>query len=377
MRGTVSLLYVEDDIATRELVTNILELNDYNCIVAENGRQGLELYRRHTPEIVLSDIMMPDMNGLEMARAIRTDFPEALFIFMTALGESKFILEAIDIGVTQYVVKPVDLPKLLAAVSHCAAIISLKAEARRIKQFEAIGILAGGLAHDYNNLLQAVMGCVSVAKSCAEADSEAYTHLTMAESVANDAREISQRLQIFSGGGGGPMQKMSLEPLIISGVRAALGGAAVTPVFDLPPDLPQVMVDMTHVQLVITHLTVNAVEAMPQGGMLQVAARVMSISHESGLPLPPGDYVHITFSDTGSGIPPENLSKIFDPYFTTKKMGVNKGQGLGLSVCHSVIRKHGGLVSANNSSDAGATFDIWLPVADETGKENSGVGHQK
>lgn len=365
MRGTVSLLYVEDDTATRELVTNILELNDYNCIVAENGRQGLELYRRHAPEIVLSDIMMPDMNGLEMARAIRTDFPETQFIFMTALGESKFILEAIDIGVTQYVVKPVEMPKLLAAISHCAAIISLKAEARRTKLLEAIGILAGGLAHDYNNLLQAVMGCVFVAKSCVETDSEAYTHLSMAESVANNAREISQRLLMFSeGGGSGPMQKMSLEPLIISGVRAALGGAAVTPLFDLPPDLPQVMVDMTHMQLVITHLTVNAVEAMPQGGMLQVTAGVMRISHESGLPLPPGDYVHITFSDTGSGIPPENLSKIFDPYFTTKKMGVNKGQGLGLSVCHSVIRKHGGLISANNSSDAGATFDIWLPVAD-------------
>jgi signal transduction histidine kinase len=368
MHGTVSLLYVEDEPATRELVTKMMELKGFNCIVAENGQQGLELYRRHTPEIVLSDIMMPSMDGLEMARAIRKDFPEAQFIFMTALGESKFILEAIDIGVTQYVVKPVEMPKLLAAVSHCAAIISLKAAALRAKQLEAISILAGGLAHDYNNLLQAVMGCVSVAKSCLETDSEAYTHLNMAENVSNDAREISRRLQIFSGGGSDQMQKMSLTPLIISGVRDALSGAGITPVFDLPPDIPQVMLDMTHMQLVITNLTVNAVEAMPQGGMLQVAADVKSISQYSGLPLPPGDYVHITFSDTGIGIPPENLSKIFDPYFTTKKMGVNKGQGLGLSVCHSVIRKHGGLISANNSSDTGATFNIWLPVADETRK---------
>lgn len=367
MQGTVSLLYVEDDPPTRKLVTTMLELNGYNCFVAENGRQGLELYRRHTPEIVLSDIMMPDMNGLEMARAIRKDFSEAQFIFMTALGESKFILEAIDIGVTQYVVKPVAIPKLLEAISHCAAIINLKAEARRVKQLEAIGILAGGLAHDYNNLLQAVMGCVSVAKSCVEKDSEAYTHLAMAESVSNNAREISQRLLIFSGGGSGLMQKMSLAPVITTGVRGALGEAAVTPVFDLPPDLPPLLQDMTHMQLVIANLTVNAVEAMPQGGMLQVAAGVESISRESGLPLPPGDYVHITFSDTGNGIPPENLPRIFDPYFTSKKMGVNKGQGLGLSVCHAVIRKHGGLINANNSSDGGATFNIWLPVADETG----------
>jgi signal transduction histidine kinase len=368
MHGTVSLLYVEDEPTTRELVTNMLKLNGYNCFVAENGRLGLELYRRHTPEIVLSDIMMPDMNGLEMARAIRADSPEVQFIFMTASSESKFILEAVDIGVTQYVVKPVEMPKLLAALSHCEAILQLKAEARRVKNLEAIGVLAGGLAHDYNNLLQMVMACVSLAKMSVEPGSEAYTHLSMAESVSHDAREISQRLQIFSGGGSGQMQKMSLTPLIISGVRAALGEAPVTPVFDLPPDIPPVMLDMTHMQLVITNLTVNAVEAMREGGTLQVAAGVKNISREAGLPLPPGDYVQITFSDTGIGIPPENLPRIFDPYFTTKKMGVNKGQGLGLSVCHSIIRKHGGLISAANSPDGGATINIWLPVADETGE---------
>lgn len=367
MHGTVTLLYVEDETTTRELVTNMLKLYGYNCIVAENGQQGLELYRRHTPEIVLSDIMMPAMNGLEMARAIRKDFPEVQFIFMTALGESKFILEAIDIGVSQYVVKPVEISKLLEAISHCDAINQLKAEAQRVKHLEAIGVLAGGLAHDYNNLLQAVMGCVSLAKMSVEPDSEACTHLNMAERVSNDARELSQRLLIFSGGASGPMQKMSLTPLITSSVRAALGGAAITPVFDLPTGIPQVMLDMPQMQLVISNLTVNAVEAMPQGGMLQIAARDSSISKESGLPLPPGNYVQITFSDTGNGILPENLPKIFDPYFTTKKMGVSKGQGLGLTVCHSVIRKHGGLIRASNSSDTGATFNIWLPVAVETG----------
>ncbi len=366
MHGTVSLLYVEDEAIARELVTNMLQQKGYNCIVAENGHQGLELYRRHTPEIVLSDIMMPGMNGLEMARAIRKDFPEVQFIFMTAMGESKFILEAIDIGVTQYVVKPVEISKLLAAISHCDAIRQLKAEAQRAKHLEAIGVLAGGLAHDYNNLLQAVMGCVSLAKMSVESGSEACTHLNMAERVSNEVRELSRRLLIFSGGGSGPMQKMSLPPLIISSVRAALVGAAVTPIFDLPADLPQVMLDMPQMQLVISHLTVNAVEAMPQGGELQVVARGSSISHESGLPLSPGNYVHITFSDTGNGIPPENLPKIFDPYFTTKKMGVNKGQGLGLSVCYSVICRHGGLITADNSSGTGATFNIWLPVADET-----------
>lgn len=366
MRGSVSILFVEDESATREVVTSLLKLSAYNCIVAENGREGLELYRRHTPEIVLSDIMMPVMSGLEMARAIRADFPEAQFIFMTAFGESKFILEAIDIGVTQYVVKPVELPKLLAAISHCVTNIRQKTEARRVHQLEAIGVLAGGLAHDYNNLLQMVLGYVSLAKMDVELGSSACTYLNMAESVSKDARELSRRLQTFSAGGSGPRQKMSLAPLITAGVRGALGGAAITTVFDLPPEIPQVMLDMSQMQQVISHLTINAVEAMPQGGVLEVGAGVSTLSRDSGLPLPPGDYVQITFSDTGHGIPPENLSKIFDPYFTTKKMDARKGQGLGLSVCYSIVRQHGGLISAKSSSRAGAIFTIWLPAADHS-----------
>ena len=365
MDGAVSVLYVEDDAATREMVTNMLKKNGFNCITAENGHQGLELYRRHSPEIVLSDIMMPGMSGLEMARAIRMDFPEAPFIFMTALGESKYILEAIDIGVTQYVVKPVNLHKLLAAISQCVGIIRLKTEVQRVQHLEAIGVLAGGLAHDYNNLLQMVMGYVSLAKMGVDADSKANTYLDKADSISKDALELGKRLRTLSRGDSSLRQKMPLAPLIIYSVKAALYGTAISATFDLPPDIPQVMIDKTLMQQVISHLTANAIEAMPQGGKLVIAVRVSTLSQESNLLLPPGDYVHVTFSDTGKGIPPENLSKIFDPYFTTKEMNSYKGQGLGLSICHAIVSRHDGRINAKNSSNAGATFNIWLPVADE------------
>jgi len=363
--GNVSLLYVEDDPATREMVAKMLKKNGFNCIVAENGQEGLELYRRHLPEIVLSDIMMPVMSGLEMARAIRADFPEAQFIFMTALGESKFILEAIDIGVNQYVVKPVELSKLMAAISQCVAILRLKAEAHRIKHLEAISVLAGGLAHDFNNLLQVALGHVGLAKKRVEPGSSAYTHLDMAESVSKDARNLGKRLGTLARGESGVRQKMPLPPVIRYSVEAALSQTSITPTFDLPSDLPQLSFDKTQMEQVVSHLTVNAIEAMPQGGKLGIAASVSSLSLGSSLLLAPGDYVCIAFSDTGKGIPPENLPKIFDPYFTTKEMDFNKGKGLGLSVCHAIISRHGGQITVYNSPDAGATFNIWLPVADE------------
>jgi signal transduction histidine kinase len=360
--GTVSLLYVEDDAPTREVVAKLLKENGFNCIVAANGREGLELYRTHIPEIVLSDIMMPVMGGLEMARAIRADFPEAQFIFMSALGESKYILEAVDIGVSGYVVKPVQLSKLLAAVSQCVAISRLKAEAHRSRHLEAIGLLAGGLAHDFNNLLQIVLGNVSLAKKRIDPGSTAFTYLKEAESISKDARNLGKRLGTLARKESGLKRKMPLTPTIITGVTAALCGTSISASFDLPPEIPQVTFDKTQMEQVVSHLTINAMEAMPHGGKLEVAGYLSSLSPGSGLLLAPGDYVCITFKDTGKGIPPGDLSQIFDPYFTTKEMDFNKGRGLGLSVCQAIISRHGGQISAYNSPDAGAIFNIWLPV---------------
>ena len=336
MPATVSVLYAEDDTATREMVANLLRKNGFNCIVAKNGQEGLELYHRHSPEIVLSDIMMPVMSGLDMARAIRADFPEAQFIFMTALGESKFILQAVDIGVNQYIVKPVALSKLLAAIAHCVAILRSKADAQRVKHLEAIGVLAGGLAHDFNNMLQIVLGSVHLAKKYVDPGNAALTHLKEAESIAVDARNLGKRLGTLARKESGLKRKMQLMPVIIYSVKAALSGTSITSAFDLPPDIPQVSIDKTQMEQVFSHLTVNAIEAMPQGGKLEITASVSNLSLNAGSLLAPGRYVCICFRDTGKGIPPKNLPKIFDPYFTTKEMDSHKGRGLGLSTLLSV-----------------------------------------
>ena len=364
MPEAVTLLYVEDDTATRELVAYLLKMSGFNCIVAKNGQEGLELYRRHSPEIVVSDIMMPVMSGLEMARAIRADFPETQFIFMTALGETKFILEAIDIGVSQYVIKPANLSKLLAAISHCVAILRSKADAQGLKHLEAIGVLAGGLAHDFNNMLQIVLGSVHLAKKFVDPGSPAFTYLKEAESISVDARNLGKRLGTLARRECGLKRKMNVTPVILYSVKAALSGTSITSTFDLPPDLPEVSFDKTQMEQVFSHLTVNAIEAMPQGGNLEITARVSVIPQHAASLLAPGRYVCISLRDTGKGIPPKNLTKIFDPYFTTKEMDSHKGRGLGLSVCHAIISRHGGMISANNSSDSGAVFNIWLPASE-------------
>jgi signal transduction histidine kinase len=116
-------------------------------------------------------------------------------------------------------------------------------------------------------------------------------------------------------------------------------------------------------QQVISHLAENAREAMPLGGTLRVAAHGQAISSSDGLILPPGDYLHLVLKDSGSGIPDDVLPKVFDPYFSTKAMGSKKGQGLGLTVCYTIIRGHGGMITAESAPGGGATIHIWLPAA--------------
>jgi signal transduction histidine kinase len=361
--GTVTVLYVEDDPVTSKFVTRLLTAYGYRCLVAGNGRKGLELYRQHIPDVVLTDIKMPFMTGLEMAREIRTDYPEAQFIVMTAFGEIDYLLDAIDIGVSQFVVKPVDIKKLLAAVGRCVHIVQLKTEAEKVKHLEALSILAGGIAHDFNNQLQVIMGHIYLARMEAEPGSDAHALLVAAEKELGHAGELGRQLLTYSTGGAGGVQTGHLASLITSAVDDALDATTIAAELELAADLPPVTFDEEQMWQVFSNLAVNAVEAMPSGGTLRIVARVRTLSQEDGVLLPPGDYVHITFQDTGRGIPPENLPRIFDPYFTTKTLSSQKGTGLGLAVCYSVVRKHGGMIIADSAPGAGAAFQVWLPVA--------------
>lgn len=363
-KNDISMLLVEDQADTREQLSQMLTAQGYRLLLAENGREGLKLFRSQSPEIILTDIMMPSMSGLEMARLIREEAPGAQIIVMTAFSDTRYLLEAIDIGINQFVIKPIEFNKLLAAIERCIGAIQLEAEALRVKKLEATAILAGGMAHDFNNLLQVILGYICLAKQHAEHGSKVHQLLGVAEKSSGQARELGQRLLTFASGGEVSTHGTHLGRLITTAVEAALKGGNVTLELDLPADIHPAQIDETQMRQVISHLTANALEAMPCGGTLQVAACNLNITEKDGLPLPPGEYVRVTFRDTGKGIPPENMERIFDPYFTTKQMGSQKGMGLGLAICQAIIRKHEGIITAESRPGEGAAFHIYLPVVE-------------
>lgn len=232
-------------------------------------------------------------------------------------------------------------------------------EVLKAEKLESLGVLASGLAHDFNNSLMNIMLNVSTARLRLADDPEVQELLFSAEQAVKHAKGITLQLLTFARGGQPMKSKLPLVPLLEEGVKFALHGSSVRPRFQFEDDIWAVHIDPDQITQVINNLAINAVQAMPQGGSLHVLAsnyRVDSTHHRG--PLDPGRYVEVTLRDEGIGIPPDIFDKVFDPYFTTKKAG----SGLGLYSCFNILTKHSGWITVSSEVDQGTTFTFYLPA---------------
>ncbi|MBI5406506.1 MAG: PAS domain S-box protein [Nitrospirae bacterium] len=240
-----------------------------------------------------------------------------------------------------------------------------KAEKEMLKsqKLESLGILAGGIAHDFNNLLTAILGNISIAKSFADSDAKDNMHraLKEAENASIRAKSLSQQLLTFASGGFPVKKVISVGGFIKEAAGFALMGSNVGCAYSISDDLAPVEVDEGQIGQVIQNLIINACQAMPEGGVINVHAEHINIDSKKALPLKPGRYVKISIKDHGVGIPQKHISKIFDPYFTTKQTG----SGLGLATTYSIIKNHGGHITVNSKVGEGTTFCVYLPATDK------------
>jgi PAS domain S-box-containing protein len=242
----------------------------------------------------------------------------------------------------------------------------MEVERLRVQTLQSIGILAGGIAHDFNNLLSVITGNIHLAKTSLQLGDKAFSKLNDAENVCEIAGELSTRLITFATGGDPIKRTMHLAGLVTGTVNAALKGSTVHAEFDLSESLHAVAIDEGQMQQVFHHLAINAKEAMPHGGTLSIRGENIIVSAQDNFPIREDLYLKIAVRDTGAGIPEENLARIFDPYYSTKDTFNQKGLGLGLAVCYSVIKKHGGLITVESQVGEGTTFLIYLPSARRT-----------
>ncbi len=230
----------------------------------------------------------------------------------------------------------------------------------RAQKLESIGLLAGGIAHDFNNLLTAILGNISLTKMYLNNTEKASARLAEAEHASLRAKDLTRQLLTFAKGGAPVKKTASIGPLVQESARFALRGSNVKCEVTAPRDLWPVEIDEGQMSQVINNLVINADQAMPAGGTIKIDCSNVEIGEESVVPLKAGKYVKISIEDTGIGISQEHLSKIFDPYFTTKQ----RGSGLGLATTYSIIKRHDGQITVESRLDVGTTFHIYLPASE-------------
>ncbi|MEM6467600.1 MAG: ATP-binding protein, partial [Pseudomonadota bacterium] len=263
-------------------------------------------------------------------------------------------------------------PSLLAVISDATELKTLEAQFVQSQKMQAVGQLAGGVAHDFNNLLTAIRGNCELLLLRHDAGDPSHGDLQQIYQNAARAAGLVRQLLAFS-------RKQTLRPRVLhlpdvldelAHLLNRLLGARVSLSIRAVPDLWPVRVDERQFEQVIVNLAVNARDAMPEGGQVRVNARNITLNSElerDRATVLPGNYVLIEVADTGVGIQPNKVSKIFEPFYTTKKVG--EGTGLGLSTVYGIVKQTGGFIFCDSVLGAGTTFSIYIPIDDSTQAE--------
>jgi len=270
------------------------------------------------------------------------------------------------------IIEIADAPFILTIFLDVTEQKRLEVQLQQSQKLEAIGILAGGIAHDFNNLLSVIMGNITLVEDDVKPEVGISEYLKEALKASLKAQELTKQLITFSKGGA-PIKKVgSIGGLVKETTNSVLSDSNVKCEFLLPHDLWLVELDDGQMNHAVKNMIENAVESMPGGGSIDVRSENFEISSEtikSSLPLAEGKYVKISIQDNGVGIPKEHLPIIFDPYFSTKERGTQKGMGMGLAITYSIINRHDGHITVESEEGVGTTFSLYLPAHEKVVRE--------
>lgn len=414
----VNILLVDDQPAKLLSYEIVLQELGENLIKAQSGREALEHLLRNDIAVILVDVCMPEQDGFELVSMIREHprYQHTAIIFVSAVMMAEpDRLRGYAAGAVDYVSVPI-VPEVLRAKVRVFADLyrktrelerlnadledrvrertaELEASSNQLRQlneeleeridqrtrereeaiaqlFEAqkldtIGQLTGGVAHDFNNLLMAVLGSLNLLKKRLPTDEKSERLVANAIQAAERGAALTQRLLAFA-------RRQELKPHAVDfaelfeNIQDLLSkalGPGVDIRKDIPPRLPQLLVDSNQLELALLNLFVNARDAMTGGGTIVVSAEEKDVTRASSLTA--GRYVRISVSDTGEGMDEATVTRAAEPFFTTK--GPGKGTGLGLSMVHGLAAQSGGILDLSSVKGEGTTVSLWLPIAEDIG----------
>ncbi|MBU1566728.1 MAG: response regulator [Proteobacteria bacterium] len=475
----VNILIVEDSRTQAEQLRFILEKNDFKVSVATNGKEAMKLLSNLTPDVVITDIVMPEVDGYELCKKIRNDgrLKEVPVVLVTTLSDPTDVIQGLEVGANNFITKPYDESYLVSRIQYLIANTALRknskaemginvffsgqnyfitaerlqildlllstyenafyqnrqllnvqkeltdlntkledmvlertaelstandqlkielAERQRVEEekiklqaqfhqaqkMESVGRLAGGVAHDYNNMLSVILGYTQIALQQIDPNSALHRDLQEVLSAANRSIGITRQLLAFA-------RKQTIAPQILDLNETVAGminmlrkliGEDITLGWHPASDLCPVKIDPSQLDQILANLCVNARDAIIGVGEISIETGMVSFEPEYYLghtKVVPGDYVFLAVNDTGCGIEKSIIDKIFEPFFTTKQVG--HGTGLGLSTIYGIVEQNKGFVNVYSEPGKGTNFKIYLPCfrggVSQAKEENNAVCH--
>ena len=347
--------------STFDAMSDWVSLIDIKYRILRSNRAGEKFVDLPTEETigqtcceVLHGTQEP-LPGCPMQKMLQTHQRESVDLYVKEMNQW------LRIVVDPVMDKDGNLVRAVHIVRDITELKKIEEERLKVMKLESIGIIAGGIAHDFNNLLSIIIGNIELVKDDIKPEIGAFERLNGAGNATLQAKELTKQLITFSRGGAPVKEVGSIGEFVMDTINLSTLDSNIKCNFFIPHDLWLVGFDEGQMKHAINNVIVNAAESMPDGGTIDVTAENFIVAAERGLPLPDGKYVKVSIQDRGVGIPEEHLSRIFDPYFTTKEMGVQKGMGLGLATTYSIINRHDGHIIVESDVGGGTTFILYLP----------------
>ena len=377
MTTPLRVLIVEDSEADASLLVRELRRADYEptYIRVETEAEMAEALSSQTWDVILSDYVLPVFSAMAAIKTFHNSGLDLPFIVVSGVAGEDTAVATMKAGAHDYILKG-NLSRLVPAIERELREAARRQEHKLLEEqvllshkMETVGRLAGGVAHDFNNLLTAIMGYAHAGVKNLKPDEQVYPYFEGIQQAAQRAASLTSQLLTFSRLQVVEPKVVDLNDLIIQTAKMlrSVLGEDVELVTLLSPDICPVKVDPEKMEQVLMNLTVNARDAMPNGGKLTIQTCNTHLkadeSFQDSEGISAGEYVMVAVRDDGLGIDDEIKDHIFEPFFSTKETG--KGTGLGLSTCYGIVKQSGGYIDVQSSMNGGTVFKVYLPQTQE------------
>ena len=345
------VLIVDDDPALLQALPETLRLRAGGLAVdtCDSASAALDRIATTDYDAIISDIKMPGMDGLALLAEVRALRPDTPTLLITGHGEHSLAVQALRGGAYDFIQKPIDREYFVASLNRAIQTRQLSRRVKELDRLAFLGQLAGGISHELRNPLGVIKNSVYYLRIVLPAEDKVGRHLDILEREVDRATRIVTDLLDFARTAPPARASADLSALVRDCLERLPLADSITVTLKLAEDLPKLLIDHDQLGSVLSNLITNAAQAMPEGGALTIET--------AG-----GDSVWVAVADTGVGISPEHLEKIFQPLFTTKAKGI----GLGLAVAKMLVEANGGVMMVESAPGRGSRFEVRFPVAQAT-----------